>query len=284
MPILVLVDEVILCLRPVHRQDVAGAKQMACQAIMQSVESKERKYLEAQSRSAGGSDRETWIGALANTIVRSLKFNITNVHVRYEDEQQLGRAPACSAGITLSKLAAVTVGDGDSASPSKKEKSNVSAQVSKVGFSLPSPLFHGALGLPSLAHLEACPSSSDAVPCVLLIDVHSPVADSVTSCSWRLQLVEMQQLALYFIPQSPLTLVEEGDMDVAPVSSKGPNMPSSRQYKVQQTRGKLSMCLYPLPSPHRSVPCSCTHACFCPAGVSRGCPEAAQQGRAGAAK
>lgn len=219
VPILVLVDEVILCLRPVDRQDVVAAKQAASQAIRRNIETKERQYLEVQSKGASGKDRETWISALANTIVRSLKFNITNVHVRYEDQEQLGRSPAapCSAGVMLSKLAAVTVGDRDTP-PSGK--SNASAKVSNVSlvsthdasFCSGPPLTWPPCNLPLF---WGCSS------CVRLSGLHGPVAHPVLSCPWCLQLVEMQQLALYFIPQSSVKLVEQGDWDAALVSGAG---------------------------------------------------------------
>jgi len=163
----------------------------------------------------GGKERETWISALANTIIRSLKFNITNVHVWYEDQQLLGRAAAapCSAGVMLSKLAAVTVGDGDS--PASGKSPSLS-KVSKVSVSSPLMTLPPFCGPPCLGLLVAFLPPWTALCFVWLADLHGPAADGVPSCPWCAQLVEMQQLALYFIPQSSLQMVEEGDVDRNP--------------------------------------------------------------------
>ena len=116
---------------------------------------------------------------------------------------------------------------------------------------------------------------------MLLIDLHGAVTGSDLPCPWRLQLVEMQQLALYFVPQSPLRLVEEGDMGATLVSSAWSwHRPNGVVHK--RLVGILAPCLMYLP-PSPLQPGPRTGAWAHRAGISSARAEAAQQGRAAAA-
>lgn len=41
------------------------------------------KFLELQSNSS-------WLGSLIGTVIGNLKLSITNIHIRYEDEERYG--------------------------------------------------------------------------------------------------------------------------------------------------------------------------------------------------
>jgi vacuolar protein sorting-associated protein 13A/C len=50
----------------------------------------------------------SWLGSIIATIIGNLKVSISNVHIRYEDSTSNPGHPF-AAGITLAKLAAVTM-------------------------------------------------------------------------------------------------------------------------------------------------------------------------------
>lgn len=53
-------------------------------------------------------NNSSWLGSLITTVIGNLKLSITNIHIRYEDEESNAGHPF-AAGLTLAKLAAVTV-------------------------------------------------------------------------------------------------------------------------------------------------------------------------------
>ncbi|EPS74076.1 hypothetical protein M569_00677, partial [Genlisea aurea] len=95
-PVIVLIDQVFI---------LANA---AC--CGSSLKEAECATLEAMSRSEQGSSPagNSWLGSLIATVIGNLKISISNVHIRYEDSVSNPGHPF-SCGITLSKLAAVTM-------------------------------------------------------------------------------------------------------------------------------------------------------------------------------
>ncbi|CAN4121397.1 unnamed protein product [Withania somnifera] len=111
-PVIVLIDRVFVLAHPVvdGRSLKEEDREKLFEAKLQRIEEAESATLEALSRSKLGRPPagNSWLGSLIGTIIGNLKISISNVHVRYEDSVSNPRHPF-SCGVTLSKLAAVTM-------------------------------------------------------------------------------------------------------------------------------------------------------------------------------
>ncbi|KAG2726780.1 hypothetical protein I3760_01G128300 [Carya illinoinensis] len=111
-PVIVLIDRIFILAHPAadSRTLKEEDQQKLLEAKLQRIEEAESATLEAISRSRLGSPppANSWLGSLIATIIGNLKISISNVHVRYEDSVSNPGHPF-SSGITLAKLAAVTM-------------------------------------------------------------------------------------------------------------------------------------------------------------------------------
>ncbi|XP_062108869.1 uncharacterized protein LOC133819601 isoform X1 [Humulus lupulus] len=111
-PVIVLVDRVFVLAHPAPdgRTLKEEDREKLFEAKLQQIEEAESATLEAKSKSKQGSalPGNSWLGSLIATIIGNLKITISNVHIRYEDSvSNIGHS--FSSGITLAKLAAVTM-------------------------------------------------------------------------------------------------------------------------------------------------------------------------------
>ncbi|KAJ3675683.1 hypothetical protein LUZ60_004725 [Juncus effusus] len=132
-PVVVLIDRVFVLAHPAPDGQTLQPedREKLFQAKLQQIEERENATLEATNRFSkdGSAPSGTWLGNLIATIIGNLKVTISNVHIRYEDSVSNPGHPFCS-GITLSKLAAVTVDEQG------KETFDTSAALDKLRKSL----------------------------------------------------------------------------------------------------------------------------------------------------
>lgn len=111
-PVIVLIDRIFILAHPAPDGRTLNVedREKLFEAKLQQIEEAESATLEAISRSKLGSPPpgNSWLGSLIATIIGNLKISITNVHIRYEDSVSNPGHPF-SSGITLAKLAAVTM-------------------------------------------------------------------------------------------------------------------------------------------------------------------------------
>ncbi|KAG9452487.1 hypothetical protein H6P81_005391 [Aristolochia fimbriata] len=107
-PVLVYLDRIFLLVEPATQ--VEGYSEDSVQEAKKArIREMEIKMLD--SRQQQKSDMNTsWLGSLINTIIGNLKLSVTNIHIRYEDIESNPGHPF-AAGLTLSRLSAVTVDD-----------------------------------------------------------------------------------------------------------------------------------------------------------------------------
>ncbi|XP_042516642.1 uncharacterized protein LOC122090931 isoform X2 [Macadamia integrifolia] len=111
-PVIVLIDRVFILANPapdgwmLKEED----REKLFEAKLQQIEEAELSTLEAKARSKQGNPPvgNSWLGSLISTVIGNLKISINNVHIRYEDSISNPGHPF-SSGITLAKLAAVTM-------------------------------------------------------------------------------------------------------------------------------------------------------------------------------
>lgn len=107
-PVLVYLDRIFLLAEPATQ--IEGCSEDAIQEAKKSrLKELEMKLLEQQQQLKSEMNT-SWLGSLISTIIGNLKLSITNIHVRYEDMESNPGHPF-AAGLTLSKLSAVTVDD-----------------------------------------------------------------------------------------------------------------------------------------------------------------------------
>ncbi|KAH9321017.1 hypothetical protein KI387_015656, partial [Taxus chinensis] len=107
-PVLVYLDRIFLLVEPAT--NVEGCTDESVQEAKQSrVKEMEMKLLESKLEKKDEVNT-SWLGSLINTIIGNIKLAITNIHVRYEDTESNPGHPF-AAGMTLEKLASVTVDD-----------------------------------------------------------------------------------------------------------------------------------------------------------------------------
>lgn len=111
-PVIVLIDRVFIlaCPTPDGRTLKEEDREKLFETKLQQIEEAESATLDAISKSKSGSSPpgNSWLGSLIATIIGNLKISISNVHIRYEDSVSNVGHPF-SSGITLAKLAAVTM-------------------------------------------------------------------------------------------------------------------------------------------------------------------------------
>ncbi|XP_010524589.1 PREDICTED: uncharacterized protein LOC104802610 [Tarenaya hassleriana] len=111
-PVIVLIDRVFVLANPApdSRTLKEEDREKLLETKLQQIEEAESATLEAIAKSKLGSppSGNSWLGSLIATIIGNLKISISNVHVRYEDSTSNPGHPF-AAGITLAKLAAVTM-------------------------------------------------------------------------------------------------------------------------------------------------------------------------------
>ncbi|CAH2036004.1 unnamed protein product [Thlaspi arvense] len=111
-PVIVLIDRVFVLAYPAPdgRTVKEEDREKLLETKLQQIEEAESATLEARAKSKLGSPPagNSWLGSLIATIIGNLKVSISNVHIRYEDSTSNPGHPF-AAGITLAKLAAVTM-------------------------------------------------------------------------------------------------------------------------------------------------------------------------------
>uniref|UniRef100_A0A1J3IH98 Putative vacuolar protein sorting-associated protein 13A n=1 Tax=Noccaea caerulescens TaxID=107243 RepID=A0A1J3IH98_NOCCA len=111
-PVIVLIDRVFVLAYPAPdgRTVKEEDREKLLETKLQQIEEAESATLEARAKSKLGSPPagNSWLGSLIATIIGNLKVSISNVHIRYEDCTSNPGHPF-AAGITLAKLAAVTM-------------------------------------------------------------------------------------------------------------------------------------------------------------------------------
>ncbi|XP_057872719.2 uncharacterized protein LOC131078906 isoform X2 [Cryptomeria japonica] len=107
-PVLVYLDRIFLLVEPAT--NVEGCTDDSVQEAKRSrVKEMEMKLLESKFEDKDEMNT-SWLGSLINTVIGNIKLAITNIHVRYEDTESNPGHPF-AAGMTLEKLASVTVGE-----------------------------------------------------------------------------------------------------------------------------------------------------------------------------
>lgn len=107
-PVLVYLDRIFLLVEPATK--VEGSTDDFVQEAKRSrVREMETKLLESKHKQEA-EENTSWLGSLINTIIGNIKVSITNIHIRYEDTESNPGHPF-AAGITLEKLASVTIDD-----------------------------------------------------------------------------------------------------------------------------------------------------------------------------
>lgn len=107
-PVLVYLDRIFLLVEPATK--VEGYTDDFVQEAKRSrVQEMETKLLESKHEQEA-EENTSWLGSLINTIIGNIKVSITNIHIRYEDTESNPGHPF-AAGITLEKLASVTIDD-----------------------------------------------------------------------------------------------------------------------------------------------------------------------------
>ncbi|AAF79523.1 F21D18.20 [Arabidopsis thaliana] len=111
-PVIVLIDRVFVLAYPApdDRTLKEEDREKLLETKLQQIEEAETATLEARAKSKLGSPPQgnSWLGSIIATIIGNLKVSISNVHIRYEDSTSNPGHPF-AAGITLAKLAAVTM-------------------------------------------------------------------------------------------------------------------------------------------------------------------------------
>ncbi|EOA39345.1 hypothetical protein CARUB_v10012395mg [Capsella rubella] len=111
-PVIVLIDRVFVLAYPApdDRTLKEEDREKLLETKLQQIEEAETATLEARAKSKLGSppSGNSWLGSIIATIIGNLKVSISNVHIRYEDSTSNPGHPF-AAGITLAKLAAVTM-------------------------------------------------------------------------------------------------------------------------------------------------------------------------------
>ncbi|XP_010500318.2 PREDICTED: uncharacterized protein LOC104777719 [Camelina sativa] len=111
-PVIVLIDRVFVLAYPApdDRTLKEEDREKLLETKLQQIEEAETATLDARAKSKLGSPPpgNSWIGSIIATIIGNLKVSISNVHIRYEDSTSNPGHPF-AAGITLAKLAAVTM-------------------------------------------------------------------------------------------------------------------------------------------------------------------------------
>ncbi|CAM6084054.1 unnamed protein product [Calypogeia fissa] len=109
-PVVVFLDRIFLLAEPATNVDGGDAGDAVQEAKMKRVTEAERKLVEARGEEAMKQEvaNTSWLGSLISTIIGNLKLSISNIHIRYEDLESHPGHPF-AAGVTLEKLAAVTV-------------------------------------------------------------------------------------------------------------------------------------------------------------------------------
>lgn len=107
-PVLVYLDRIFLLVEPATK--VEGCTDDFVQEAKRSrVREMETKLLGSKPEQEA-EENTSWLGSLINTIIGNIKVSITNIHIRYEDTESNPGHPF-AAGITLEKLASVTIDD-----------------------------------------------------------------------------------------------------------------------------------------------------------------------------
>jgi vacuolar protein sorting-associated protein 13A/C len=110
-PVIVELDRIFVLAEPAT--DVEGGDADAVQDAKNArVKEDETKFVTAKQEESRKQElnNSSWLGSLISTIIGNLKLSITNIHIRYEDTESNPGHPF-AVGMTLAKLAAVTVDD-----------------------------------------------------------------------------------------------------------------------------------------------------------------------------
>ncbi|GAB2263603.1 hypothetical protein Droror1_Dr00025737 [Drosera rotundifolia] len=102
-PVLVTLDRIFLLVVP--STQIEGYNEVTVQEAKRNlIRDMETKLLEKAQTEMN----KSWVGSLIDTIIGNLRLSISNIHIRYEDTESNPGHPF-AAGVTLEKLAAVTV-------------------------------------------------------------------------------------------------------------------------------------------------------------------------------
>lgn len=108
-PVLVLLDRIFVLAEPETKVECGGDDASIQEARRRKIKEAELAILDARLSETHKSEvNNSWLGSLISTIIGNLKLSITNIHIRYEDSESNPGHPF-AAGLTLEKLAAVTV-------------------------------------------------------------------------------------------------------------------------------------------------------------------------------
>lgn len=109
-PVVVELDRIFILAEPATNVK-GGDGDSVQEAKSRRVREEEEKLLRSKAeptRKAEEESNSSWLGSLIGTVIGNLKLSITNIHIRYEDEESNAGHPF-AVGLTLAKLAAVTV-------------------------------------------------------------------------------------------------------------------------------------------------------------------------------
>jgi len=108
-PVVVELDRIFILAEP--STNVEGGDADSVQEAKNShVRDEEEKLVvtKQDAKKKEEASNSSWLGSLIGTVIGNLKLSITNIHIRYEDTESNDGHPF-AAGLTLAKLAAVTV-------------------------------------------------------------------------------------------------------------------------------------------------------------------------------
>ncbi|KAG0557949.1 hypothetical protein KC19_11G167800 [Ceratodon purpureus] len=109
-PVIVELDRIFILAEPATNVEGGDADSVQ-EAKNRRVREEEEKLVRSKAdnnKNAEEASDSSWLGSLIGTVIGNLKLSITNIHIRYEDEESNAGHPF-AAGLTLAKLAAVTV-------------------------------------------------------------------------------------------------------------------------------------------------------------------------------
>ncbi|KAG0604101.1 hypothetical protein M758_10G145000 [Ceratodon purpureus] len=109
-PVVVELDRIFVLAEPSTNVEGGDADsvQEAKNKRVQDEEEKLARGITDSIKKPDDGNNSSWLGSLIGTVIGNLKLSITNIHIRYEDEESNFGHPF-AAGLTLAKLAAVTV-------------------------------------------------------------------------------------------------------------------------------------------------------------------------------
>ncbi|XP_024524741.1 uncharacterized protein LOC9654875 isoform X2 [Selaginella moellendorffii] len=137
-PVIVTLDRIFVLAEPSFK--VEGADDDAVEeARYQYI--KEHETALVTSTQDQGQQQQTemnnsWLGSLIGTIISNIKLSVTNIHIRFEDTESNPEQPF-AIGVTLEKLAAVTVDDNGKelfVSGGALDKINKSGELKRLAF------------------------------------------------------------------------------------------------------------------------------------------------------